>query len=113
MTTLLGDMRMPLIREPCVYILASRRNGTLYTGVTSDLIKRIHEHRAGLVPGFTHRYGVKLLMWYEPHDGMETAIVREKRIKEWKRAWKIQLIEERNPYWSDLAIGLGFDRLPD
>jgi putative endonuclease len=104
---------MSLIRQPCVYILASRRNGTLYTGVTSDLIKRLHEHRTGVVPGFSRKYNIKQLMWYEPHGTMEEAIVREKRIKEWKRQWKIQLIEERNPHWSDLAITLGFARLPD
>ncbi|QUT06139.1 GIY-YIG nuclease family protein [Sphingobium phenoxybenzoativorans] len=104
---------MPPIRQPCVYILASKRNGTLYTGVTSDLIKRLHEHRTNAVPGFALKYNVKLLMWFETHDTMEEAIIREKRIKEWKRQWKIQLIEERNPHWSDLAITLGFTRLPD
>lgn len=104
---------MTFLRQPCVYIMASRRNGTLYTGVTSDLINRVHAHRTGAAPGFTRRYGVKLLMWYELHGSMEEAILREKRIKEWKRLWKIQLIEERNPHWSDLAIGLGFERLPD
>lgn len=100
-------------RQPCVYILASRRNGTLYTGVTSDLLKRILEHRTNAVPGFTARYNVKLLMWYEQHGTMEEAIIREKRVKEWKRQWKTQLIEEHNPHWGDLAITLGFGRLPD
>ena len=104
-------MREPL--QPCVYILASKRNGTLYTGVTSDLIKRIQEHRIGAVPGFTREYGVRRLMWYEPHESMGNAIQREKRIKKWNRDWKIQLIEDQNPHWDDLAIGLGFPRLPD
>ncbi|CAN5421583.1 GIY-YIG nuclease family protein [soil metagenome] len=104
---------MSFIRQPCVYILASKRNGTLYTGVTSDLIKRVAEHRAGTVPGFTRRYNVKLLMWFEQHGTIEEAILREKRIKEWNRQWKIQLIESQNPHWSDLAITLGFERLPD
>jgi putative endonuclease len=94
-------------------MLASKRNGTLYTGVTGNLIKRIYEHRMGTIPGFTREYGVRRLMWYEPHESMESAIQREKRIKKWNRQWKIQLIEERNPHWDDLAIGLGFERLPD
>ena len=104
-------MREPL--QPCVYILASKRNGTLYVGVTSDLLKRIHEHRVGTVPGFTREYGVQRLMWYEPHESMESAIQREKRIKKWNRQWKIRLLEDQNPHWHDLAIGLGFPRLPD
>lgn len=104
-------MREPL--QPCVYILASKRNGTLYAGVTSNLTKRIHEHRIEAIPGFTRQYGVRRLMWYEPHQSMESAIQREKRITKWKRQWKIQMIEERNPHWNDLVIGLGFSRLPD
>jgi putative endonuclease len=87
---------------PCVYILASRRNGTLYVGVTSDPVRRIWEHREGIVPGFTKRYGVKTLVYYELHATMDAAITREKQIKEWQRAWKLALIEERNPDWSDL-----------
>lgn len=100
-------------RQPCVYILASKRNGTLHIGVTSDLIRRLHEHRSGSIAGFTRDYGIKRLMWFEQHDTMEEAILREKRLKKWNRAWKITLIEDLNPHWDDLAIGLGFDRLPD
>ena len=85
-----------------VYILASDRNGTLYVGVTSDLVQRIHEHKNKFVPSFTGRYGVDKLVWFEACDSMMGAIVREKQIKKWKREWKINLIEERNPYWNDL-----------
>jgi putative endonuclease len=86
----------------CVYIMASRRRGTLYIGVTSNLLKRAWEHREGVVEGFTKRYGVKKLVWYEIHDNAESAITREKRLKEWRRAWKVDLIEAKNPYWRDL-----------
>jgi putative endonuclease len=86
----------------CVYILANRRNGTLYTGVTNDLARRIFEHNQDLTPGFTTKYGVKTLVWYEPHDNVEFAITREIRIKRWRRAWKLQLIEAMNPDWRDL-----------
>jgi putative endonuclease len=89
-------------RQPAVYILASKRNGTLYIGVTSDLIKRIWEHKNDMVQGFTKRYGVHRLVWYELHNSMEVAIVREKRLKEWKRVWKLELIESSNPDWRDL-----------
>ena len=85
-----------------VYILASAKHGTLYTGVTSDLLKRIWEHREGLVEGFTRKYKVYKLMWYEAHLDVEEAILREKRIKEWQRDWKINLIEASNPEWVDL-----------
>ena len=88
--------------QPCVYILASRRNGTLYTGVTSDLPRRTWEHREGVAEGFTRKYGVKRLFYYELHATMEAAITREKQIKEWRRAWKIRLIESMNPDWRDL-----------
>jgi len=88
--------------QPCVYLLASNRNGTLYVGVTSDLIKRIWEHREHAVEGFTQRYGVVRLVWYELHPTMESAIQREKRIKKWNRAWKVQLIDEMNASWRDL-----------
>ena len=87
---------------PTVYILASKRHGTLYTGVTSDLCGRIWLHKTGAMPGFTKTYGVKQLVWFETHDNMESAITREKQIKEWKRGWKIELIEKRNPTWRDL-----------
>ncbi|MBM3344717.1 MAG: GIY-YIG nuclease family protein [Betaproteobacteria bacterium] len=85
-----------------VYILASGRYGTLYTGVTSDLIKRAWQHQGGFVEGFTKKYAVKRLVWYETHDDVRAAITREKQIKKWNRAWKIRLIQERNPSWRDL-----------
>lgn len=90
------------MRRPCVYILASGRNGTLYVGVTSDLGRRVWEHKAGVVEGFTRDYRVHTLVYYEMHDTMPAAILREKQIKTWKRAWKIRLIEEGNPLWRDL-----------
>ncbi len=89
-------------RLPCVYILATQRNGTLYIGVTSNLPQRVWQHREGLVDGFTKRYGVHSLVWYEVHSTMEVAIQREKQLKVWKRAWKVRLIEEFNPEWRDL-----------
>ncbi|MBI1180157.1 MAG: GIY-YIG nuclease family protein [Alphaproteobacteria bacterium] len=85
-----------------VYILASQRNGTLYIGVTTDLPRRMHEHRTGVYRGFTARYGVKTLVYYEAHDGIEEAIRREKALKKWRRRWKLQLIEDMNPDWLDL-----------
>jgi len=85
-----------------VYILASKQNGTLYTGVTSDLVKRIYEHKNNLVDGFTKKYNVHKLVWYEIHETAETAILKEKQIKKWKREWKLKLIEEHNPEWRDL-----------
>ncbi len=90
------------MKQPCVYILASRRNGTLYTGVTSDLVQRVWQHKNDLGQGFTRRYRVHTLVWYETHATMESAITREKAIKEWKRAWKLELIESANPEWRDL-----------
>jgi len=89
-----------------VYILASGRNGTLYIGVTSDLVKRVYQHKAKLVEGFTSRYNIDELVWFEQSDSIESAIAREKQLKEWKRAWKIELIEKANPYWNDLYAGL-------
>jgi len=91
-----------MLRQPCVYILASRRNGTLYVGVTSDLVKRVWEHKSDIVEGFTERYSVHILVWFAQHDTMESAISREKAIKEWKRRWKLELIERQNPEWRDL-----------
>ena len=85
-----------------VYIMASGRNGTLYTGVTSNLVKRAWEHREGVVEGFTKEYGVKCLVYYEIHDNAENAITREKQIKKWNRVWKLRMIEEKNPEWRDL-----------
>jgi putative endonuclease len=89
-----------------VYLLASKPFGTLYVGVTSNLTKRVWEHKEKAVPGFTARYGVDKLVWFEAHDDAEAAIRREKQIKEWKRAWKITLIEEHNPHWVDLYHSL-------
>jgi putative endonuclease len=89
-------------KQPAVYILASRRNGTLYIGVTSDLIKRTWEHKHKVTEGFTKRYGVDQLVWFELHESMESAIQREKRLKEWNRKWKLKLIERMNPNWEDL-----------
>ena len=94
------------MKQPCVYFLASRKNGTLYTGVTSNLVQRIWQHKNDQTDGFTKRYGVHLLVWYEMHDAMESAIAREKAIKEWKRAWKLELIEATNPQWLDLYDGI-------
>jgi putative endonuclease len=93
-------------RLPCVYILANGRNGTLYIGVTSNLVARVWQHRSDVVVGFTHRYAVHDLVWFEFHETMESAITREKRIKEWKRQWKLNLIEATNPYWNDLYPGI-------
>lgn len=91
-----------MTRKPCVYILASQRNGTLYVGVTADLVQRIHQHKSGNVSGFTLHYGVHTLVWFEQHESVMEAIAREKRIKRWRRAWKLQLIETTNPQWRDL-----------
>jgi putative endonuclease len=88
--------------QPCVYILTSQRNGTLYIGVTSDLIKRVWEHQSDVDEGFTKQYQVHTLVWYEVHESMESAITREKQLKEWRRQWKVELIEKSNPYWNDL-----------
>ena len=87
---------------PCVYILASGRNGALYVGVTSNLPQRVWQHKSDLISGFTRRYRVHMLVWYEVHETMESAITREKRIKGWRRAWKVDLIETANPQWRDL-----------
>jgi putative endonuclease len=89
-------------RQPAVYLLASGRNGTLYIGVTSDLVKRVWQHREHVVKGFTDTYGATRLVWYESHGTMESAIQREKRLKKWNRAWKLALIEAMNPCWEDL-----------
>lgn len=91
-----------------VYILASRRNGTLYIGVTSDPVRRFAEHKAGSVEGFTERYGIKTLVYIEIINDAETAFTREKQLKKWNRAWKIRLIEEKNPEWRDLSDELTF-----
>jgi putative endonuclease len=89
-------------KQPCVYILASKPNGTLYTGVSSDLVKRVYEHKNGLANGFTKKYNVHRLVYFELHEHMNAAITREKQIKKWNRAWKLELIEKSNPQWKDL-----------
>jgi Predicted endonuclease containing a URI domain len=89
-------------KQPATYIFASERNGTLYVGVTSDLVGRTWQHREHAVDGFTKKYDIGMLVWYELHGTMEAAIIREKQIKKWNREWKMRLIEERNPYWNDL-----------
>ena len=96
-----------MAKQPAVYILASKRNGTLYIGVTSDLVKRVWEHKSDLVQGFTHRYGVHMLVYCEMHHTMLAAIQREKQLKKWNRSWKLQLIEKGNPRWKDLFHELG------
>lgn len=95
-----------------VYMMASRRHGTLYVGVTAQFLQRIAEHREGLREGFTKRYGVKRLVWYEMHDSLLTAIPREKQLKKYRRDWKINLIERVNPNWEDLYPGLFVERGP-
>jgi putative endonuclease len=92
----------PEPKHPCVYILASQRNGTLYVGVTSNLLQRVWQHKSNLILGFTRDNAVHRLVWYEQHAAMDSAILREKMLKRWNRAWKIQLIENSNPYWRDL-----------
>jgi putative endonuclease len=94
------------MKAGCVYIMASARNGTLYIGVTSDLVKRVWEHRNGVVSGFTRKYGCKLLVWYEAHDDLQQARLRELQIKKWKRLWKLSEIEQMNPDWEDLYPAL-------
>ena len=93
-------------KQACTYILASKRNGTLYVGVTSDLLKRVWEHKNKAVDGFTQEYGVHQLVYYELHNDMVAAITREKQLKKWNRQWKINLIEAENPEWRDLYLGL-------
>jgi predicted GIY-YIG superfamily endonuclease len=94
------------MKQPAVYIMANKRNGTLYTGVTSDLLQRVHQHRKRLMPGFSSRYGCTALVWYERHDEMPAAIAREKQIKAGSRRKKLALIEGMNPGWRDLYDGL-------
>ncbi len=98
-------------RQPCVYMLASGFNGTLYTGVTSNLVGRIMQHRDGTYEGFTSRYGIVRLVWFEIAETMADAIASEKRIKAWRRDWKKNLIERDNPDWDDLAVALGLPPL--
>lgn len=100
-------------RQPCVYILASRPHGTLYVGVTSNLLARLIQHRDGTFKGFTSRYDITRLVWYDVADTMEAAIHREKQVKKWNRDWKLRLIEETNPQWLDLAARIGLDSAHD
>jgi putative endonuclease len=97
--------RRPSMSNECyywVYILASKIGGSVYVGVTNNLVRRIYEHRSGLVPGFTKQYGIHRLVYFEQHTDIEAAIRREKRLKKWNRAWKVRLIETLNPNWDDL-----------
>jgi putative endonuclease len=96
------------MRDHCyfVYMLASKPHGTLYVGVTNDVMRRAHEHKEGLVPGFTKKYGVKSLVWFESYGDIYEAIAQEKRIKRWRRDWKKNLIERDNPHWTDLYLAL-------
>jgi putative endonuclease len=90
------------MKQPAVYMLASGRNGTLYAGVTSDLVQRTWQHKQRLLDGFAEKHGIEHLVWFELHTTMDSAITREKQIKKWNREWKVRLIEEVNPYWNDL-----------
>ncbi|MBE0439109.1 MAG: GIY-YIG nuclease family protein [Gammaproteobacteria bacterium] len=90
------------MKQPCVYMLASKKNGTLYIGLSSDLIKRIWQHKNNELDDFTKKYHVHNLVWYETHQQMNSALAREKQLKKWNRAWKIELIEQNNPAWTDL-----------
>ncbi|GAA0727959.1 GIY-YIG nuclease family protein [Sphingomonas japonica] len=98
-------------KVPTVYIVASQRNGTVYTGVTSDLMARIHQHRTKAFKGFTAKHSCDRLVWFEVHETMASAILREKQVKNWRRDWKLALIEQDNPRWYDLAETLGFEPL--
>ncbi|MBN1626038.1 MAG: GIY-YIG nuclease family protein [Deltaproteobacteria bacterium] len=91
-----------MIKQPYVYVLSNKRNGTLYIGVTSELAKRVWQHKNSVVEGFSKRYDLHHLVWYEPHENMESAITREKKMKKWNREWKVKLIEKMNPDWKDL-----------
>ena len=95
-----------MAKRPCVYILASRKYGTLYVGVTSNLAVRLEAHLGGEIEGFTKKYGVTRLVYAEFHETMEAAILREKQIKKWRRAWKVRLIEQMNPEWKDLSADI-------
>ena len=94
------------MRQGYVYVMTNTRNGTLYIGVTNDIVRRVHEHRTGNTSSFTQRHGLKRLVWYETHADVPTAIRREKAMKAWQRAWKLRLIEATNPEWNDLWPGL-------
>ena len=94
---------MKTVHKYYVYILASQRNGTLYIGMTNNLQRRVYEHKTGVIKGFTQKYGISMLIYFEEFQQVEQAIERENNLKKWKRAWKLRLIEEENPYWDDLA----------
>ncbi len=94
------------MKQPCVYVMASERNGTLYIGTTSNLAQRVWQHKSDIAEGFTKRYGIHTLVWYESYADMLSAIARERDLKEWKRAWKLALIEASNPSWRDLYEGV-------
>ena len=96
------NQNVAVARPFFVYIMASGRNGTLYIGMTDNLAARVHQHREGLMKGFTSQYGVKSLVWYEPHPSRQDAFTRERQLKKWNRAWKLELIEAMNPQWRDL-----------
>ena len=100
------------IFQPAVYILANGTRGTIYIGATSNLMQRLQQHREGLIEGFTRRYGIRRLVHFEMFDTIEAAIARERQLKEWRRTWKVELIERQNFHWDDLAVGLGFEPLP-
>jgi putative endonuclease len=100
------------MKQPCVYLLTNRSHGTFYVGVTSDLIARLYQHRAGTFDGFTKRYGIWRLVWFEVHETMDSAILREKQVKRWARQWKYDLVNAVNPTWRDLAEDFGFAPLP-
>jgi putative endonuclease len=104
--------RPAMAKEPCVYILASQPYGTIYIGVTSNLLARLYQHREGKIRGFTSRYEVFRLVHLEHFGDIDTAIAREKQLKHWHRRWKINLIEQDNPHWLDMAVGFGFDPKP-
>jgi putative endonuclease len=90
------------MKQYWVYIMASQRNGTLYVGVTNNLLRRSYDHAEGILEGFTKKYGVKMLLYFEEHSSIEAAITREKQLKKWNRSWKLRLIEQHNPEWNDL-----------
>lgn len=100
-----------MANQPCVYIMASRRHGTIYVGVTGHLIERVYQHRTALAPGFTATYAVTRLVWFEHQPDFPTAIALEKKLKKWRRDWKVALIEKDNPFWEDRAIVLGLPPL--
>ena len=101
-----GEAKDLYMKVPCVYLLASKPRGTLYVGATSDLVQRVWQHKGNLVEGFTRQYRMHRLVWYEVHESMESARVREKALKKWYRAWKVRLVEKGNPRWLDLYEGI-------